>query len=250
MLLERRPDLGEIELSCENTNVPLPYIDLINEVLEDVVATPTPVTLDSAIEVDLLAGTIKPNVLQELTAKKVPIADDALVYAPDIRSQWAIRDQQHAYKIFKKGADMQLLPTKQTFLSAPELRANPEYTNGDAYNKLASEVFPLNLPFDLWYSQTRAYLNHLGVQQPRLFELFQQKNVDPVTKVVTLSPGDLQIDCAWLGISETVRKILTGHWQVNSPGTSGDWLNMAIISPIPKILLTSWRTSRATGAMS
>jgi len=210
VLLERRPDLGEIELSCDNTNIPLPYIDLVNEILEDVVAPQTPVTLNSAVETDLLAGTIKQSVQAELTAKNVPIAADALVYAQDSHHQWAVRDQQHAYKIFKIGATLSLLPTRQTFLSGAELRANPEYTNQDAYNKLAQEIFPLNLPFDLWYSQTRAYLNHLGVAQPRQFKLFQQKNVDPVTHNVTLTPGDLQIDCSWLGIFETVRKMLTG----------------------------------------
>ena len=40
VLLERRPDMGEIELSCENTNTPLPYIDLVNEILEDTVSPP------------------------------------------------------------------------------------------------------------------------------------------------------------------------------------------------------------------
>jgi hypothetical protein len=34
VLLGRRPDLQHILLSCENTNVVLPYIDLVNEVLE------------------------------------------------------------------------------------------------------------------------------------------------------------------------------------------------------------------------
>jgi hypothetical protein len=33
-LLKRRPDLVKITLSCENTNTPLPYIDLVNEALE------------------------------------------------------------------------------------------------------------------------------------------------------------------------------------------------------------------------
>ena len=34
VLLGRRPDLQHIQLSCENTNVALPYVDLVNEVLE------------------------------------------------------------------------------------------------------------------------------------------------------------------------------------------------------------------------
>jgi hypothetical protein len=33
-LLKRRPDLQHIQLTCENTNVALPYIDLVNEILE------------------------------------------------------------------------------------------------------------------------------------------------------------------------------------------------------------------------
>lgn len=40
ILFERRPDLGNIELSCANTNTPVPYIDLVNEILENVVAPP------------------------------------------------------------------------------------------------------------------------------------------------------------------------------------------------------------------
>jgi hypothetical protein len=206
VVLERRPDLGEIELSCENTNTPLPYIDLVNEILEDVVAPPAPLTLSSAIEADLVAGPIKPSVLTRLTNRGVAIDADAQVYAPDIRSQWAIRDTQRAYKVFKTGGTLSLLPTRQTFLSAAELRANPEHTNLDAYAKLKQEVFPLNLPFDLWHVQARAYLGHLGVPQPRLLELFQQRLADDVT----LAPSELQIDCAWLGITTTERRILTG----------------------------------------
>jgi hypothetical protein len=34
VLLERRPDIQHLPLTCENTNTPLPYIDLVNEILE------------------------------------------------------------------------------------------------------------------------------------------------------------------------------------------------------------------------
>ncbi|KAK0627992.1 hypothetical protein B0T14DRAFT_493976 [Immersiella caudata] len=33
-LFDRRPDIGQIELSCANTNTEIPYIDLVNEALE------------------------------------------------------------------------------------------------------------------------------------------------------------------------------------------------------------------------
>lgn len=37
-LFERRPDLKHIRLSCENTNTLIPYIDLVNEILETYIA--------------------------------------------------------------------------------------------------------------------------------------------------------------------------------------------------------------------
>ncbi|MEU3690568.1 neuraminidase-like domain-containing protein [Streptomyces narbonensis] len=38
VLLGRRPDLAHIKLSCENTETALPYVDLVNEILESCVA--------------------------------------------------------------------------------------------------------------------------------------------------------------------------------------------------------------------
>ncbi len=34
----RRPDIGETQLTCENTSTPMPYVDLVNEVLENAVS--------------------------------------------------------------------------------------------------------------------------------------------------------------------------------------------------------------------
>jgi len=36
----RRPDLGDIDLTCHNTNTELPYIDIVNELLEDYIIPP------------------------------------------------------------------------------------------------------------------------------------------------------------------------------------------------------------------
>lgn len=38
VLIERRPDLPNIQLTCENTNTAMPYIDIVNEILEYYVA--------------------------------------------------------------------------------------------------------------------------------------------------------------------------------------------------------------------
>jgi hypothetical protein len=40
-LFARRPDINTLKLSCENTNTTLPYIDLVNELLEDAVSPGT-----------------------------------------------------------------------------------------------------------------------------------------------------------------------------------------------------------------
>lgn len=48
-LLERRPDIGNLELSCANTNNEIPYIDLVNEILGSYLST-----IDSSSE-----GTIR-----------------------------------------------------------------------------------------------------------------------------------------------------------------------------------------------
>lgn len=204
VLLRRRPDLGEIELSCENTNTPLPYIDLVNEILEDVVSPPLPVVLNSSIVTALTDGPIQPAVLNEFNAKSVPISSDAYVYAPDSRGDWAVRDNHEAYKLYQDGGALKLLPTRQSFLSAEELRANPQYTNSAAYTSLSQAVFPFNLPFDLWLSQTRSQLKQLGVPHPQSLELLQQTNGG------TTSPTTVQLDCAWLNISNSEYQVLTG----------------------------------------
>lgn len=206
ILFIRRPDLGEIELSCENATTLIPYIDLVNEVLEDRVAPPQPIALNGAIEADLTAGLIKPAVLAELKDKHIAISPEAQVFPGD-GEHWTVRDGEHTYRIRKFQSALGLFLSRQTLFSAAEVRANPQYTNQAAYEKLKAEVFPLSLPFDLWQNQVRAYLEHLGVPQPRLQTLFQ-KTVKPAG-AIRQEPNDLQIDCCWLGITETERQILT-----------------------------------------
>lgn len=56
-LLERRPDLAALALSCENTNRAMPYIDLVLEVLEDIVVSTSPSAHDTTAETpELLAS--------------------------------------------------------------------------------------------------------------------------------------------------------------------------------------------------
>jgi hypothetical protein len=61
-LLLRRPDLANLELTCENTNTAMPYIDIVNEVLEYYVANDK-LAADTAYQTSSTAQT--PDLLAE-----------------------------------------------------------------------------------------------------------------------------------------------------------------------------------------
>jgi hypothetical protein len=44
VLFKRRSDIGNIALTCDNTNTPVPYVDLVNEVLENAISPTTAVS--------------------------------------------------------------------------------------------------------------------------------------------------------------------------------------------------------------
>jgi peptidoglycan hydrolase-like protein with peptidoglycan-binding domain len=213
VLLRRRADLGEIELSCPNTETELPYIDLVIEVLEDAVAPPVPATLDGVTGTAVSAGTVSPALRAALGRAGFAMDPDAQVLAPDSRGRWTVRDSNGACSLFVQGTSVAAVRTRQTTRATPELLALPEYVNDGAYRILAGAFFPLDLPFDLAFSQARTYLSHLGIEQSELLRLFQQDSVD--SGFVT-SPTE--IACALLGIPRAERGLLTpalgsGPWQ-------------------------------------
>ena len=77
VLLQRRPDLADLELSCENTDTKIPYIDLVLEILENAVTLPLPVVIKDVAAIDIdaefAAGRVPVQVAAELrkTAIKV-----------------------------------------------------------------------------------------------------------------------------------------------------------------------------------
>ncbi|WP_290777949.1 neuraminidase-like domain-containing protein [Arenimonas sp.] len=76
VLASRRPDLLHLKLDCANTNTPLPYIDLVNELLEDAVAPPaTPLrrqTTRSAAELRALPEHVNDAAYVELATACFP----------------------------------------------------------------------------------------------------------------------------------------------------------------------------------
>jgi len=144
-LLLQRPDIQYIALDCNNTNTTLPYIDLVNELLEAAISPPNP---------------------------PVTVID--------------------------------------TSGTSAERRALPQQISQAAYALTASTVFPLNLPFDLAFAQTSAYIAALGTTRAAVLSLFAGNPVPAATATA--------IAAASLGINPEMLKVIDGtdgnqQWQ-------------------------------------
>jgi Tc toxin complex TcA C-terminal TcB-binding domain/Neuraminidase-like domain len=88
-LKKRRPDLYDLELSCDNSNIELPHIDLVLEILENAVAFPKTITLSagsdpvSQLQNNSIGAEIRED-LQESAKEKL----GTLQATPD---KWSIR---------------------------------------------------------------------------------------------------------------------------------------------------------------
>jgi Tc toxin complex TcA C-terminal TcB-binding domain/Neuraminidase-like domain len=284
VLLARRPDLGDIELSCANTETLVPYIDLVNEILEDAVAPVGASRVDPLVR--LQPGPVDSEVVHAFFIRGLPLARDAVVHEPDSRGRTVIRDAARSYsttalppeEVTVGGSDFEVptletafpllvVPSRQTFLSEAELRANPEYANPAAYRRLTGEVFPFDLPFSVWNTEARRYLDHLGVPQARLYELFWRRGEDGTT-----APGVHDLALATLGLlprqigSDPSTGAPWTYWGLDEVGNivagpagevTGNWIdvlkNVPVVlqrsglSPVELVQLLDLRFLNATG---
>jgi peptidoglycan hydrolase-like protein with peptidoglycan-binding domain len=201
ILFTRRADLGDIELTCENTNTPMPYVDLVLEVLEDAVAPPVsfdPFDLDRNRIADLDKG----QVSDELKADFPPNAlDNATIRVKRPGESWVIDALDFSYSVHlqENGKPKVQTRNRQTSGTQQERAANPQYVNLKAYDEdhLKKAVFPWRLPFDQLLEEARAYLGHLGVPRHQIVEAFMSDDRRSV-----LSNPDLAAEYLGLGRSE------------------------------------------------
>jgi hypothetical protein len=109
----RRPDIGAIELTCANTHTPLPYIDLVNEVLETAATPKRRLQPASAYIGDLTQKIISDSLrgaIPELSAQarvspilEPPIPVAPLEPNPEIIQHWVIHDRNRVYRISRDG---------------------------------------------------------------------------------------------------------------------------------------------------
>ncbi len=161
VLFRRRPDLGYLELNCDNALIPLPYIDVVCEVLEDAVAA-------GANDLELQGLNALMPADPENSKRKVRSlflqyqislgADFSLLQVdPSDPDRWVAHGDDVTYLLKKKTTpDFFAEILRNTKAGADELRAYPQYVNPKAYEKLRAAKYPFKLPFDLFAEEVRA----------------------------------------------------------------------------------------------
>jgi len=209
LLFDRRPDLGFLELNCDNALVPLPYIDVVCEVLE--------AAIDGVGENDLelvgfttipadpgTAQTAITNAFQ--TAFTHPNNDDkqkielgsnfSLSQVETLPSDsWLVHTDDVTYLLKKKPPSANFFAEilRNTKASAAELRAYPQYVNPIVYDRLKTLRYPMSLPFDLFAEEVRAGFQKTNLQRWDLMRAFRGT-------AVPNNPTDGDIAAEYFGI--------------------------------------------------
>lgn len=244
ILLRRRPDLGFLELNCDNALTPLPYIDVVCEVLEDAVDAADANDLEIT-GLDLIpkdAEAAKAAVAAAFAAalanqvndgkEKIQLGDDFSLskVEPSGLARWVVHGDNVTYLLEEKStADFFAQILCNTKTSAAELRAYPQYVNPKAYEKLREAKHPFTLPFDLFAREVEAAFQKTNIKRWDLMRTLRDN-------ALPNNPNDGDIASEYFGISadpdadfDEKRLILVAETTVASQkvswGESGnDWL--------------------------
>ena len=206
ILFKRRPEIGEIDLGCENAEVPVKYIDLVCEILEDAVSPEPSIIFNGEILTNPAnpTGTIS-NALLTTLNPQYPVTAKAQVYAAELKPGFSstlayVRDYKIVFRADNLGPQQwSLKRLRQTFLSAPELAAAPEYKNENAYALLKTKAFAFGLPFDLDHVEAKAYFNRFNISRAELMKNFQLAG----------NPTNDSIASETLGLTDSERIIIS-----------------------------------------
>ncbi len=200
VLFSRRPDLKETDLSCRNTNGPVAYIDLVNEILEDAVCSRSfylvapmetnPENPDEPEDVfsnyidACLANqqdrasrdkiTIPSPVLIEFSNRGFHLNSDAYIQ-PLAHSEttWYLICDSWRYLVESQNNDglFKITPFPQTGKDAQLRRTRPEHTHRGAYEVLKYPPYPVLLPFSLAFQQVNEFLRLKNSSRHNLLQL-------------------------------------------------------------------------------
>ena len=206
LLLERRPDLGYLELSCANANTMLPYVDVVNEVLEAAVAGDAADMELAGIIVVSNSDENRTNLENAFEVLGTPLDDNYDLSQIGTTTSWVIHSSSITYLLVNKGGQYfaRILPnTKQ---SSALLRARPQYVNPVAYERLQEAVYPAILPFDLNKEKLDASFGKLKQQRWKLLETFQSSTRSD-------NPTEEEITAVYLGIAVN-KELDDDEWRI------------------------------------
>jgi hypothetical protein len=207
VLLSRRPDLAWIDLNCDNAYVPLPYVDVCVEVLEDAIA-PFEVTsrlsntLQTSMPPAVSPGAVSAPVIAALAEANPPISIPASATVSEkMNNSWVLRDSTRTWRIVDLGADFALLTLRNTHGTPAEREVVPEYINQAAYTVMGGKTFPWQLPIDLYGTEVRESLAKIGIPRHELMRILRGPQAPN-------NPTNFSIAADTLGLSDAVATLL------------------------------------------
>jgi hypothetical protein len=255
VLLKRRPDIEHVQLTCENTNTILPYIDLVNEILEYYVVNHTLNDL-YLFSWDKIPGNDTERFIEFLKrnfdidwvkAENVEKIDDGkTIYASFENKSLSLRingGKNRAILTIADGkGDEFIVKTENGKLNiyydfkghnveeitSAELLASPQFVNDQAYTTLKDQVYPFNLPFNQPLSALRLYYDYVKVPLHEAMEKLRVNNNFDIPDGVNPPPyAWREIYNEFIGISQEEYKVLTTSRTKKLPVYFGEDENMA-----------------------
>lgn len=200
LMRARRPDILDLELSCENSEVLLPHVDLALEALEWRVASTQLGFGSSAARpvTDWFRPTLDANLLA-LLRQTSSGALGAVQSAVDARNPllWRVTDGLRTWLIEAlplTGSPGQARTFRLISLSirrteaSPDPRIEPAHRNPMAYGTVGAAIFPWSLPFDRTTAESRCFIDALQLPRLVLMELSAATiRVDRVNEILGLT---------------------------------------------------------------
>lgn len=203
LLFKRRPDLGDIELTCDNTETPLPYVDLACEVLESAIAPFAPFEIAGAVKGELDAAALDAT-RDEFANNQYPLTPEHVAIVVEEGQSWLVTDHRRLFRVAMDNGHLMVRAIGcQTSGTPEELAANPQHVNPAAYEKLASAVHGWILPLDMPVEEARVWLDKGGSTREALMRAFQ-----PLANPI--DPDDLSIAGETIGLTTAQMQIVTG----------------------------------------
>ena len=228
VLMQRRPDIGQIDLNCANALTPVPYIDLVNELLEDRVDPDVENLSSMAIDYD---RAIPSNLLSWMHRKGFSEVTDQAWVSLDSFGNRIVRDKRIVVLFERDGGDdncpdWSVRRLRQTHGTAEEVGAAPEYPNQEASKALSDSHSSLKLPFNPNQWEASAYLEKLGTNRADVMQDFA--TWAQYKEIYAGAYGDIKYATQRLGLTPKDREIIVTEDEDNQ---NDFWAATAVQKP-------------------